>query len=475
MHHGPGDEGKAGIEARKKQIATSATRHAALLVAALSSFLTTFIASAVNVALPAIQEDFHMNALLLGWIAMSVLLTSAMLLVPFGRVADIYGRRRIFMYGILTFTGASLLCGASTSGTALIAFRFVQGVGAAMIFGTSMAILTSVYPGEERGRVLGISVAAVYLGLSLGPFFGGLLTTHLGWRSIFLANVPMGAIIIITARWGLKQEWAEARGEKFDFVGSLIFSLSLLLVMYGFSVLPGVQGLSMIGLGLVCGVVFVWWEARTPSPILNIRLLQTNRVFALSNLAALIHYSATFAVTCLMSLYLQYIRGMSPQHAGIILVSQPLIQAAFSPLSGRLSDRIEPRIVASAGMGLTVAGLIVFSFLHSGTALPLIVGDLCLLGLGFALFSSPNANAVMSSVDKRLYGVASGSLATARVMGQMFSMGITVMIFALYLGRVQITPQYYPLFLKSAKVLFVIFAVLCCGGIAASLARGKLR
>lgn len=467
-----GDESKAGTESRKKQ---TAARRAALLVAALSSFLTTFIASAVNVALPAIQKDFHMNALLLGWIAMSVLLASAMLLVPFGRVADIYGRKRIFMYGILTFTGASLLCGIAMSSTALITFRFVQGIGAAMIFGTSMAILTSVYPVEERGRVLGISVAAVYLGLSLGPFFGGLLTTYLGWRSIFLANVPMGAIIIIAARWGLKQEWAEARGEKFDLVGSSIFSLGLLLVMYGFSVLPGLHGLVMIGLGLACGVLFVWWEGKTPYPVLNIGLLQANRVFALSNLAALIHYCATFAVTFLMSLYLQYIRGMSPQHAGIILVSQPLMQAAFSPLSGRLSDRIEPRIVASLGMGLTVAGLIVLSFLHEMTALPLIVGDLCLLGLGFALFSSPNANAIMSSVDKRLYGVASGSLATARVMGQMFSMGITVMVFALYLGRVQITPEYYPLFLKSAKILFVVFAFLCCGGIAASLARGKLR
>ncbi|OPY62610.1 MAG: Multidrug resistance protein stp [Syntrophorhabdaceae bacterium PtaU1.Bin034] len=416
-----------------------------------------------------------MHAVLLSWVAISVLLSSAMFLVPFGRVADIYGRKRIFLYGVITFTASSLLCGFSGSAGALIALRFVQGIGAAMMFGTSMAILTSVYSIEERGRVLGIAVAAVYLGLSLGPFFGGFLTEHLGWRSIFLANVPFGVAIIAAVRLGLKQEWAEAKGERFDFVGSIVFSLSLLFTMYGFSLLPGPHGFVSICSGACLGVIFVIWESRVESPILNIGLIRSNRVFALSNLAALIHYSATFAVTFLLSLYLQYIRGMTPKHAGIILVCQPLVQTVFSPLAGKLSDRIEPRIVSSAGMGLTVAGLLLLSLLDRTTGLPVIVSDLALLGLGFALFASPNANAIMSSVEKRFYGVASGSIATARVMGQMFSMGFTVLVFALYIGRVRIDAASYPLFLKSAKMLFAFFGILCSFGVIASLARGKIR
>jgi MFS family permease len=202
-------------------------------------------------------------------------------------------------------------------------------------------------------------------------------------------------------------------------------------------------------------------------------LFRNNRVFAFSNLAALINYSATFAVTFLLSLYLQYTKELSPQTAGLILVSMPAVQAIFSPVAGSLSDRIAPQILASAGMALTTLGLVLLSLLGENTAIGFILVSLIILGFGFALFSSPNTNAVMSSVEKRAYGVASATLATMRQVGMMLSMGIAMVVFAMYIGRVEITPEYYPVFVKSMKIASLIFAILCFGGIFASLARGK--
>ena len=227
--------------------------------------------------------------------------------------------------------------------------------------------------------------------------------------------------------------------------------------------------------GIAGAVLFVKWEMRTTSPLLNMSLFFHNAAFAFSNLAALINYSATFAVTFLMSLYLQYLKGLTPQHAGMILVSQPLVMALFSPVAGRLSDKIEPRIVASIGMGFTAAGLFLFTFLEGDTHIAFIVTGLVLLGFGFALFSSPNTNAVMSSIEKRFYGVGSATLGTMRLTGQMLSMGIAMVIFAIHIGSARITPEYYPLFLASMKTAFIIFSTLCFGGIFASLARGKVR
>jgi MFS family permease len=282
-------------------------------------------------------------------------------------------------------------------------------------------------------------------------------------------------MVIALIFWKLKGEWAEARGEKFDVAGSIMYSLMLLAIMYGFTMLPDIAGTLLILAGAAGFAAFIRWETKVKSPVLDIGLFRNNTVFALSNVAALINYSATFAVGFLLSLYLQYVKGLSPQNAGLVLVAAPVVQAIFSPFAGRLSDKIEPRIVASAGMGLTVIGLIFFIFLGKATSLWFIIAGLMILGLGFALFSSPNTNAVMSSVDRKSYGVASATLSTMRQIGMTFSMGMVMLIFGIYIGHVQITPEYYAAFITSVNVAFIISAVLCFGGIFASLARGKVR
>jgi len=446
-----------------------------LLVTTIAAFFSTFGMSAVNIALPSIGKEFLMDAILLSWVTTANLLASAIFLVPFGKIADIYGRKRIFTYGFLIFTVASVGSAISNSAAMLICFQILQGIGGAATFCVGAALLTSVFPSRELGKVLGINVAAVYIGLSAGPFLGGFLTHHLSWKSIFVVNVFMGLIVIFLIIWKLKGQDYEAEKETFDLTGSIIFSITLLLILYGFSQLSTMRGVWLILLGALGLIVFVKWETKAESPVLDINLFRNNRVFAFSNLAALIHYSATFAVTFLLSLYLQHIKKLTPEGAGLVLVSQPIVQAFFSPYAGKLSDRIEPRIVASIGMALTAVGLFMFIFLNEKTALWFIVASLILLGFGFALFSSPNTNAVMSSVETRFYGVASGALGTMRVIGMVLSMGIIILIFSIYIGKVQITSEYYPLFLKCVRMAFTFLAILCCGGILASLARGNVR
>jgi EmrB/QacA subfamily drug resistance transporter len=451
-----------------------AIKHAALIIAALSAFLTPFMGSAVHIAMPAIEADFDIDAVVLSWVANAYLLAAAVALVPAGRAADIYGRRRIFIWGNLIFALSSALCAFSASAALLIGARIAQGVGSAMLFATGIAIVTAVYPAEKRGTVLGVNVAAVYLGLSCGPFVGGLLTDRLGWRAVFWSVVPPGlAAVGLTLGW-LRSEWMEARGEPFDWPGALIYAAALSFLMLGLSRPPSMVGAGLIAAGLGGLGGFALWQLRSGAPLFDVRLFSRSRVFSFSCLAALVHYAATFAVTFLMSIYLQQVKGLAPRSAGLVMMSQPVMMALFSPLAGRLSDRIEPRYIASLGMGLTATGLVLLSVLDETSEMTFLVACLILLGLGFALFSSPNMNAIMGAVQRRYYGVAAGAVGTMRLLGQMLSMGIATLIIASRMGRVA-TAAAPDLFVESTRIALWIFSALCAAGIFLSLARGRLR
>ena len=443
-----------------------------LLITTLGAFIVPFMVSSINVALPSISKEFVMNTVLLNWVVLSFMLSIAVFILPFGRVADIFGRKKLLLYGISGYTVASILCGISFDTGMLIASRVLQGISGAIISVTIISMLSSVYFQGERGRALGINVAATYIGLSSGPFLGGFLTKYLGWRSIFFLVVPVGIIIIIILL-NLKQDWAEAKGEDFDYKGSIIYGVSLFAVIYGFSLIRSFWGITLILIGFILMIIFGFYENRVKNPILNMTLIKNNKILIFSSLAALINYSATFVVGYLLSLYLQYIKGFDPQQAGLILIAQPLIQALFSPLAGRLSDRIEPQMVASLGMAVTTIGLTFFIFLTENTNVEYIITALLIIGFGFALFSSPNTNAIMGSVAKKYYGVASGVIGSARSVGQTFSMGITSLVMVFYMGNVQISHSNYPNFLISIKATFIILTILCFLGIFASIARGK--
>ncbi|MBX3748567.1 MAG: MFS transporter [Opitutaceae bacterium] len=441
----------------------------------MTALLTPFLGSAVNVALPAMAAELRLDPVELSWVATSFLVATTVCLVPFGRLADQVGRKRVFLLGMAVFLLAAAGCGLAVSAAGLIGFRVVQGIGAAMIFSTGLAILTSVYPPGERGRVLGFNAAAVYLGLSIGPVAGGYLTQHWGWRSVFWVCVPLGLATLGIAWRGLKGEWRGATSGGFDWVGSTLYGLALIAFMLGLSSLPGWKGAGLTAAGLAVFAVLLRWERRVATPVLDVALMTRNVVFARSNLAALINYSATFAVTFLLSLYLQYVRGLDPGQAGLVLLTQSVMMMLVSPLAGWWSDHVEPRIVASVGMGLTLLGLVALARLGPATPLGGIVAMLVVVGAGFGLFSSPNTNAVMSAVERKDQGIASATLGTMRLMGQTVSMGLAAAVLAAYVGRTPITPALHEPFIAAVRVAFAISAALCVVGLWASLARGNVR
>lgn len=447
-------------------------RMTVLLVATIASFLTPFMASSVNVALPVIASELAANAIMLSWITTSYLLTSAMLSVPFGRIADIYGTKKIFILGIIIFTIATLFASFSPSVEFLIFARVLQGAGSAAIFVTGLAIITHAFPPGEVGKAIGLNVSAVFIGLVMGPVLGGVLTQYIGWRSIFYLIAPLGVLATVLVIWKLKEkEWAECRDEKLDITGSVLYAIALLLVLAGFSNITNLTGKLMLILGIISIIGFVIWELRIEQPVLEMRLFFKNRKFAFSNLAALISFSGTFAVVFLLSLYLQYIKGLDPRGAGLVLATQTFVMALMSPIAGRLSDKYESRILASIGMAITTAGLIIFAFLNAETSIYVILLSLVLMGIGSGIFSTPNTHAVMNSVKKRYFGVASATVSTMRIIGQTLSMGMVLVIFSVYVGAVQFYPGNYPALLQSINVMFTISAILGFIAIFASLAR----
>lgn len=444
-----------------------------LIVTSCASFLTPFMGSAINIALPAIGKEFSATAVALSWVATSLLLSAAVFLAPVGRLADIIGRKKVFNTGLIIFTISSLFCAFSPSIGVLILWRVFQGMGGALIFGVAMAIITSVFPRETRGKALGIVVASVYAGLTLGPFIGGLLTKNWGWESVFLFTVPLGLISLIFSLTYFKGEWADAKGEEFDWKGSIIYAVAIVLLIYGFGQLPGLLGALYTLLGILGIIFFIFFEKKQEFPVINIQLFQKNKAFAYSNYSALIIYGATFAIGFVLSLYLQYIKGLNPQEAGQILVVQPILMTIFSPITGKLSDKINAGKLATVGMIIISVGLFILSFLNSDSNIAFIITILFAFGIGYSLFSSPNSNAIMSSVEKKFFGIASGTVGTMRLIGQMSSMAIAMMVFSIFIGNAEISPSNFSEFLKSIKAIFLIFAIICFLGIFISLARIK--
>jgi len=450
------------------------SRKATLFVVCSAHFLMPFMMSAVGVALPAIGREFHASALQLGLIETVYVLSATIFVLAMGRLGDIYGRRRIFTAGVIIFTGVSALMSQAWSIESLIAFRFLQGMGGSMVMATTLAMVVSVFPPAERGRALGIAVASVYAGISCGPFIGGSLVTAYGWRAIFYLSVPLGLLTLVITLLKLRGEWADAKGEPFDWRGSLIYAAAIILIILGASNLDhGSWAWWVAAAGLVGIALFLRYEAHTPYPVLNIALLRDNRIFALSSLAALLNYAATFGVTFFLSLYLQFVKGMSAREAGTILIIQPIVQTLLSPWCGRLSDRYPASRVATLGMALCAVSLAVAATLGANAPLAQIIAVLAILGVGFALFSSPNVSVIMGSVEPRYLGVASGLNSTMRTMGMMVSMTIITVIFSIFMSGQVVSAATLPAFLHSMQSALLAFCGLCLAGIFCSAARSR--
>lgn len=455
----------------ESNIETAINYKSILFVTCLSASLVPLMGSALNLALPFINTDFKLNAAASGWIMASYLLSTALFQIPSARLADMFGRRKVFIIGVVLFFLFSVLCGLSQSGTTLIVFRFMSGIGSSMMFATNMAIITAVVPPERRGWAMGINAGTVYFSLAVGPFVGGFLTQWLGWHSIFFLAAIMSLFVLIGALFLIRKEWKNPEKESFDYKGTIIYAAGLSSLIYGFSQLPHIHGIVLTILGLFILMFFTWFEKQQVHPVFNVMIFYRNRVFKHASLSALINYSATTSISFMLSLYLQYVRGLTPTQAGLILVAQSVIQAIVSLQSGRLSDKISATKLAASGMLIIAMGLICLCFLSSSTSFIFIFIVLAFIGLGFGTFSSPNTNVIMSSVTKDEYGMASATTGTMRLVGQSFSMGLAMMAMSLVLGKVPLSPEVSGGIIDSLRITFVISALLCLLGVYSSSIR----
>ena len=453
----------------------SENRASVVTVVILTAFATSFSGSSLNLSVPSIASDFSVSASLVGWMVTVYALAVAAFSVPFGRVADITSRKRILMIGIGVFGICCGLSAAAPSFTLLLILRFIQGVAASMIFSTNTAIVISAFPPEHRGRAIGYSLASTYVGLSSGPVIGGILNTHLGWKSIFLLTCLLSLSALALAALRLPADAASSKGRPLDVPGNLLFILFIICFMVGLSRITSgsILPFLMTACGLAAGIVFVIHEARKEDPAVNVRLFKSNIGFGLSNLSAMFNYSVSMALSYLASIYLQMVQGLSSQTAGFIMVCQPVIMAILAPQMGKLSDRISPFKLSSAGMAVSGLGISVFIFVDENTPIPVIMTALFVTGLGFALFSSPNTNAIMSCVQKRDYGVASSLVSTMRTVGQTVGMVIVTLVVTVRLGATPLAKAGPDQILHVIHTCFLIFVCICAIGVFISLQRNK--
>ena len=448
---------------------------AVLVTVCSAQFMVPLMFTAVGVALPTVGRELGATALQLGLVEQLYLLPLAMSMLTFGRLGDILGRRKVFLAGLVVFTIMTCSLGFAQNVPELIIQRFFQGLGASMLLSGSMALVASVFPVHRRGRMIGIVSAFTYSGLTLGPILGGFMTSHLGWRYVFWMAVPLGAVASFLCLTRMRGEWRVARGETMDWWGGVVLAVGVGLVMLGAGRLgQGLEGAVMMVVGAVCLGFFLWLENRLGNPLLEVRVLLSNRYFSLSCLAAMGSYAATLGFTFFMSLYLQYVKGYSARQAGFILLLQPLMQVLMSLVSGFISDRIQPGKVANVGLVVTCSGLLLAAACtSSATAVWLNAVSLVIVGLGVGVFITPNTTAIMGSVDFKQYGVASGMIGTMRTMGMVLSMTTVTLVFSLLMSGRAVSPETLPDFLRSMRLCLLLFALFSGLGMLSSVGRGR--
>lgn len=458
-----------------KETTLKKTRRAAIIVVLLTAFTMSLTGSAMNLSIPMIGEQFGVNASAVGWMVTGYMLTIAALSVPFGRLSDITCRKTVLIVGGIIFIAGCMAAVFAFTFPILLVSRIVQGVGGAMVLSCNVPILISTYPPAMRGKALGLAVGAVYAGLSLGPVIGGVLTHNLGWRWIFVFAGALTVIAVITAIPGIPREKTQIDGSvKMDYKGSALFVIFIVMFMLGLSGIDaGPVSIATALAGLAIGAVFVVYAAKASNPIVNVHLFRENIGYALSNVSAMLNYAATFAMGYLTSIYLQVAMGYSSQVAGLILISQPLVMAVLTPKMGKLSDSYSPFKLSSGGMACCGIGTLMFVFVKADTSLPYIIAALMITGLGMALFSSPNTNAILSCVQKKDYGAANSLINTMRSIGQTLSMVIVTVVVTIMLPGMQLEAAGRDNIVSVINISFIVFAVMCFAGIFLSLKRKR--
>ncbi len=450
----------------------------------LGSLMATLDGSIINVALPVIQDDFAVDLTTVEWVVVAYLLVIGSLLLPVGRLGEVLTFKRVYLVGFTIFTLASLACGAAPSLTALVSFRIVQAIGAAMIMAMGPAIVARTFPPAERGRALGLNGVSVAVGLSLGPVLGGLLTEFATWRAIFMINVPIGVVAIVWAARILPLE-TRGKGQTFDLRGATLSGLALFALLLALS--QGQQWgwsspatISLVIAFFVLGAAFLIVERISLQPLIDLALFRI-RPFSAGLASVVVAFSGLFTATFLLPFLLEQGSGFSPLEAGLLLTPVPISMAIVAPFSGVASDRWGSRILASLGMVIMVLALLSLTQLPADFTLPDLTWRLVLLGVGQGLFMSPNSSAVLGSVPRGRMGTASGTLAQMRVVGQSLGIALSAAIVATQLevhltaGGGGSTAAQQTALVHAIHDAFLVAALVCSIGIVTSLIRGPSR
>ncbi len=441
---------KGGIEHKWLVFASTAT----------TTIMSTLDSSIVNIALPVIRAEFQAEIVVIEWVVISYLLIITALLMIFGRLADLYGRKKIYIIGIIIFMAGSALCAISNSVVTLIISRGIQGLGASCIMANGLAIITDVFPARERGKVLGLVGTTVAFGLSSGPIIGGVITSYLGWRFIFLINLPIGAVALYLASKFLVKSTRQKKAY-FDLPGAVILAVSLIAMLLAFTKYQNwgtVAFITLLGTSVIFLAVFIRIESTASHPMVALSLFKDNR-FAYANLAAFLNFTGRFSVVFLFPFYLVELRGMEPSTAGLLMTPVPLLIAIIAPYSGSLSDRIGTRILTTSGMLVTTAGFILFAFLKYDTSFIYMLTALVLMGIGSGLFGSPNTSTIMGSVPKIKLGIGAAMVSLVRNLGMIIGIAWSGALFHALSGakeHLNSAEEFIPAF-STVMVIAIIF------------------
>ncbi len=459
-----------------------------LIITSLGSFLTPFTSSLISFAVPKIAGTFHSNFIDIVWVPMAYLIALPTFMILLGRLSDMYGRIRFYRIGFLIFSFGALLAATANDIYFLILSSFVMGFGGALIGTNATAIISIVYPREKRGWALGINAMSVYLGLTMAPVLGGILNQFFSWQAIFLINIPIAVVALILTFIYMKSSKIDVvkRKEKIDLIGSLLFTIGILSTVLYLSlgqIYDFLDTIYLLIIGIAVIVSFVFYERRIENPMLDISLFTTNRTFSAANFTAFLNYVSTFSITFIFSIFLQIILGYQPFAAGMILMIEPVLMVIFSPISGRMSDRYGSRGIASIGMLVIAIAFFILAFVNVKSGILSMIIPLGILGVGFGLFSAPNTNSVMGSVESNRAGVASGTLGTMRFTGQLLSLALASAILSVSIPHSMLLQIFSGVAVKSGidtstfeggfKIIMILSGVLSLIGAYTSLLRTK--
>ena len=439
-----------------------------IFVAFITSFFAIFLSNGIIIGVPAIAQEFAMNNVIQNWIPTIFFLVMAVFTVPAGQISGKFGVKKSLLVGIIIYLIGSIGAVLSLSIEMFLVFRIMQGVGVAFLNVSAMAMVVQAVKPQNRGKALGFTVTGIYLATSLSPVICGFLVHNLGWRSMFYFVIPFLVLCILILILKIPQDWKTYDDQPIDKLGSILWGMGILIFIYGFTSLVNLQGVILAVIGLSILVLFVVYELKQSAPVFNMILFK-NKKFTSSNIAAICSYLAVMAITTILNYHFQYVRGWNAQMSGLILIITPILMAIIAPNSGKLSDKLHPQKLAAVGIGIASIALGILSFTNGDTPVYIVIIAMILQGIGMGLFSTPNTNAIMSSVPLKYAPTASASQATMRTIGQTMSLGLLTLIFAWIMGSLQLSTKYAAMIVQASQTICLICTGVCILAVFASL------